>query len=205
MQPADPWERPLSTDSAPSAPDQPMDVSAAQRTASELGALVRVLFGVAVHQAPAETDHTTDRTTDDAMVQPEPIAPPAPAYDAAAPPQPSPPVAPAAAAPIPAQVASIPVPTVPTVPVPPVSPSPAPAAPGSLPVPGIAIPVPEIHVPEASLPEDPRPAAEGHDLEAEPEPEPELDEIIAEPARETPRRPGGPSSELLQEIAFLDE
>lgn len=139
----------MPTDSASSAPHESMDASVARRTALEMAALTRVLFGVTVpRQIPIE-------------LGPPPAEAPAPSPEQLAAP------APKALQP-PTQVTGLPVPQ--EVPVPQAEPSPAlaPVAPTSIPL-------------------------------------PEIPADTSEPARETQRRPVGPSLELLQEIAFLDE
>lgn len=146
---ADPRETPLPTEPIPdaNAPDELLDSSVARRTAMEMAALTRVLFGVA---GPLQTSS-------------EPGPPPAEA-PAPAPEQVAPPVVPQPSTP----VVGIPFPQGIPVPQPEASPAPAPVVPTSLPLPEIPV--------DAS-----------------------------EPARETQRRPVGPSLELLQEIAFLEE
>lgn len=125
-----------------------MPTDPTQRTAMEIAALTRVLFGVTA---------------------PPPVS--------SLPPEPSE---------LPEPVVDIPVPQ--EIPAPQPVASPAPVAPASLPMP--EVPVPDIPMPDipvvASLPV---PATDN----------------TAEPPREAPRRPAGPSPELLQEIAFLED
>ena len=167
-------ERPLPTEPTSHTPAESMDAPGARRTATEMAALTRVLFGVpGPLQKPADPSPPPNEAP---MLSTEQVS----AEQVAAPPlapQPSPP-APAVGIPVPHGI-PVPQPAA-SSPHPPVA---APAEPGLPAVAPESIPVPEI-------PSVTSATGSGENLE---------------PAREAQRRQVGPSLQLLQEIAFLEE